>query len=397
MAQAQKHEEEAAAAAKQAIQAALTATENAQMAQDAVGKGPYIGENGHWYLYDTTANLHLDSGISSYGSEGKSPYIGTDGYWYQWDQTDGIYQKTDVQAQGPKGEAGGVTSVNGILPDASGNVMISDGIFNADEIEETDGADFCFHHRKGISGIGREISSTALCLSGQRYNADDSATYTNPSDRYVADRFRSGGTGTVQPNARGYGADIAGTITMQYWMEKADFVRMPDPVTVYYSVDGVMQNVCTDKASVPLDNNGNACIFSLTVTNALLDWVSLYPGRPVRPCAQEWVLCQRYYQKYTLSLPPVKENTTAALYAMPRIRFPEPMRVAPTATYTARDGSSGISYYSTHDNVPTVTPSGFSIIDTRTAKIVFALPSGVTISPGDFLYTNLTLDAEIYG
>lgn len=77
--------------------------------------------------------------------------------------------------------------------------------------------------------------------------------------------------------------------------------------------------------------------------------------------------------------------------------FPEPMRVAPTATYTARDGSSGISYYSTHDNVPTVTPSGFSIIDTRTAKIVFALPSGVTISPGDFLYTNLTLDAEIYG
>lgn len=107
------------------------------MAQDAVGKGPYIGENGHWYLYDTTANLHLDSGISSYGSEGKSPYIGTDGYWYQWDQTDGIYQKTDVQAQGPKGEAGGVTSVNGILPDASGNVMISDGIFNADEIEET--------------------------------------------------------------------------------------------------------------------------------------------------------------------------------------------------------------------------------------------------------------------
>ena len=194
----------------------------------------------------------------------------------------------------------------------------------------------------------------------------------------MADRFRSGGTGTVQPNAWGYGADIAGTITMQYWMEKADFARMPDPVTVYYSVDGVMQNVCTDKASVPLDNNGNACIFSLTVTDAVL-------------------YHQRYYQKYTLSLPPVKENTTAALYAMPRIRFPEPMRVAPTATYTARDGSSGISYYSTHDNVPTVTPSGFSIIDTRTAKIVFALPSGVTISPGDFLYTNLTLDAEIYG
>ena len=396
LAQAQKHEEEAAAAAKQAIQAALTATENAQMAQDAVGKGPYIGENGHWYLYDTTANLHLDSGISSYGSEGKSPYIGTDGYWYQWDQTDGIYQKTDVQAQGPKGEAGGVTSVNGILPDASGNVMISDGIFNADEIEETMARIFVSPQERDKWTRPGDLINGSLSV-WQRYNADDSATYTNPSDRYVADRFRSGGTGTVQPNARGYGADIAGTITMQYWMEKADFVRMPDPVTVYYSVDGVMQNVCTDKASVPLDNNGNACIFSLTVTNALLDWVSLYPGRPVRPCAQEWVLCQRYYQKYTLSLPPVKENTTAALYAMPRIRFPEPMRVAPTATYTARDGSSGISYYSTHDNVPTVTPSGFSIIDTRTAKIVFALPSGVTISPGDFLYTNLTLDAEIYG
>ena len=95
-------------------------------------------------------------------------------------------------------------------------------------------------------------------------------------------------------------------------------------------------------------------------------------------------------------MPPIKENTNAALYDMPRFNFPTPMRVAPTAKYVDRSGNSGISYYSTHNNVPTVTPSGFTVITDRVAKIVFAMPSGVTMALGDYVYTNLTLDAEIY-
>ncbi len=90
----------------------------------------------------------------------------------------------------------------------------------------------------------------------QRYNANDSTTYTNPDELYVADRFRSNGTGTVKPNARGYGADITGTVTMQYWMEKSDFALLPDPVVVYYSVGGEMQSTSTAKTSVPTDSDG---------------------------------------------------------------------------------------------------------------------------------------------
>ena len=115
-----------------------------------------------------------------------------------------------------------------------------------------------------------------------------------------------------------------------------------------------------------------------------------------RPYAEEMALCQRYYQTHELSLPPIKENTTAAIYAMPRINFPTPMRVAPTAKYVGRSGNSGLSYYSTHSNVPNISPSSFTAITNRVIKIVFSMPSGVTMALGDYVLTNLTLDAEIY-
>lgn len=411
LAQAQKYGEEAAIAAQQAVESAASAKQDAQFAQEAVGKGPYIGENSHWFLYDATAQAHLDSGISAYGAEGKSPYIGEDGYWYQWDQTNGIYQKTEIQAQGPKGETGGVVSVNGVMPDGFGNVDVEAGVvsvfgrsgvvtaqsgdYTADEIAQTASRVFVSPQEKAKWNSPGDIINGTLSV-WQRYNASDSTTYTDPDNAYVADRFRASGTGTVKPNERGYGADITGTITMQYWMEKTDFALLPDPVIVYYSVDGVMQSVSTPKSSVSTDSDGNGCVFSQAITDQTLDWVSLYPGRPVRPYAQELALCQRYYQTHELSLPPIKENTTAAIYAMPRINFPTPMRIAPTAKYVGRSGNSGLSYYSTHSNVPNISPSSFTVITDRVAKIVFTMPSGVTMALGDFVYTNLTMDAEIY-
>ena len=411
LAQVQKYGEEAAFAAEQAVESAAAAEENAQAAQDAVGKGPYIGENGHWFLYDTESKTQLDSGVSSYGAEGKSPYIGTDGYWYQWNQVNGIYQKTEILARGPKGDTGGVASVNGILPDSNGNVEVQAGVasvfgrtgavtaqegdYDAGQIDETSSRVFVSPQEKAKWNIPGDLINGTLSV-WQRYNADDSTTYTNPDELYVADRFRSNGTGTVKPNARGYGADITGTVTMRYWMEKSDFALLPDPVVVYYSVGGEMQSTSTAKTSVPTDSDGNACVFSQAITNQTLDWVSLYPGRPVRPYAEELALCQRYYQTHVLSLPPIKENTNAALYAMPRFNFPTPMRVAPTAKYVDRNGNSGSTYYSTHSNAPNFTPSAFTVITDRVAKIVFAMPGGVTMALGDFVYTSLTLDAEIY-
>ena len=297
--------------------------------------------------------------------------------------------------QGPKGDAGGVASVNGIFPDASGNVEVQTGASSADDIEETASRVFVSPQEKAKWNSPGDIINGTLSV-WQRYNASDSSTYTNPSNAYIADRFRANGNGTVKPNERGYGADITGTITMQYWMEKTDFALLPDPVIVYYSVDGVMQSVSTPKSSVSTDSDGNGCVFSQAITDQTLDWVSLYPGRPVRPYAEEMALCQRYYQTHELSLPPIKENTNAALYAMPRFNFPTPMRVAPTAKYVDRSGNSGLSYYSTHSNAPNISPSGFTVITDREAKIVFTMPSGVTMALGDFVYTNLTLDAEIY-
>lgn len=38
----------------------------------------------------------------------------------------------------------------------------------------------------------------------------------------------------------------------------------------------------------------------------------------------------------------------------------------------------------------------FTSISNTVAKIVFSLPSGITLALGDFVFTNLALDAEIY-
>lgn len=44
---------------------------------------------------------------------GRAPYIGENGHWFQWDNTQAIYVDSQIEAQGPVGPAGGVNSVNG--------------------------------------------------------------------------------------------------------------------------------------------------------------------------------------------------------------------------------------------------------------------------------------------
>ena len=99
-----------------------------------------------------------------------------------------------------------------------------------------------------------------------------------------------------------------------------------------------MQSTSTAKTSVPTDSDGNACVFSQTITNQTLDWVSLYPGRPVRPYAEELALCQRYAAVYR-----VKNGNTLLFpgYGMSETSFrftaqlPTPMRTKPTVTGTS--------------------------------------------------------------
>ena len=246
-----------------------------------------------------------------------------------------------------------VKTVNGTGPDSNGNVEVQAGVasvfgrtgavtaqegdYDAGQIDETSSRVFVSPQEKAKWNIPGDLINGTLSV-WQRYNADDSTTYTNPSNAYIADRFHSNGTGTVKPNARGYGADITGTVTMQYWMEKSDFALLPDPVVVYYSVGGEMQSTSTAKTSVPTDSDGNACVFSRAITNQTLDWVSLYPGRPVRPYAEELALCQRYAVIYrvkngsTFLFPGYGMNATSSRFTA---QLPTPMRTKPTVTGTS--------------------------------------------------------------
>ena len=271
------------------------------------------------------------------------------------------------------------------------------GASSADDIEETASRVFVSPQEKAKWNSPGDIINGALSV-WQRYNASDSTTYTNPSNAYIADRFRANGTGTVKPNARGYGADITGTITMQYWMEKTDFALLPDPVIVYYSVDGVMQSVSTPKSSVATDSDGNGCVFSQAITDQTLDWVSLYPGRPVRPYAEELALCQRYAAVYR-----VKNGNTLLFpgYGMSETSFrfmaqlPTPMRTKPTVTGTSLTAGA-TAPGALARNLSDVTV----VADAGNTLMVQGTTSGLTAGGLYFLRIPngkyMLLDAEIY-
>lgn len=59
-----------------AIQAALDA---AELATEAAGRSPYIGENGNWYIWSSDASDYVDSGIAATGPEGRPGRDGMDG------------------------------------------------------------------------------------------------------------------------------------------------------------------------------------------------------------------------------------------------------------------------------------------------------------------------------
>lgn len=298
-----------------------------------------------------------------------------------------------------------VKTVNGTGPDASGNVEVQTGASSADDIEETASRVFVSPQEKAKWNSPGDIINGTLSV-WQRYNASDSTTYTNPNNAYIADRFRANGTGTVKPNGRGYGADITGTITMQYWMEKTDFALLPDPVIVYYSVNGEMQSTSTAKASIQTDSDGNACIFSQAITNQTLDWVSLYPGRPTRPYAEEIVLCQRYYWVTSVTNGGSSNNpqiatgiTGAGGYAYFSLHLPTNMRANPTILYSAsgfdvyngtHNPPTGIFYYGSTDQKDDITLH-IKISVSTTAGGAAVLQFWQTVGKAYF-----ALDAEIY-
>lgn len=348
-----------------------------------------------------------------------------------------------------------VKTVNGTGPDASGNVEVQAGVasvfgrtgeviaqagdYNAGQIEETASRVFVSPQEKakwnGIPGENLVINGgMQIWQRGESLTGVGTDTYT--ADRLIMHETAAGAFTVEKYNDPEMGLCAKITCTTAGWINLGTVVEL---VGVFPALTGSFYAKCSksfetttiisataydDAEKGKADTIGTSwqrVVFALSNVTAneklyftclrgggvevgdvfYLTGIKLEAGGQAtpfvpRPYAEEMALCQRYYQTHVLSLPPIKENTTAALYAMPRFNFPTPMRVAPTAKYVDRSGNSGISYYSTHNNVPTVTPSGFTVITDRVAKIVFSMPSGVTMALGDYVYTDLTLDAEIY-
>lgn len=125
----------------------------------------------------------------------------------------------------------------------------------------------------------------------QRYNAGDTTTFTNPVNKYIADRYRANGTGTMKPVASG--AEIVGTLNIKYILEASEFEKLNGKTsTRSWSENGVVQKetfVCN-----------SAIIFDKTITNKILNFVKIELGEiatPLspRPYGEELALCQRYY------------------------------------------------------------------------------------------------------
>lgn len=87
-----------------------------------VGRAPYIDEHtGRWMQWNNECGEYVDSGFDAQGPRGDQGEKGERG-----DKGDrGEKGETgDTGPQGPPGPAGSVMSVNGVFPDASGNVEI---------------------------------------------------------------------------------------------------------------------------------------------------------------------------------------------------------------------------------------------------------------------------------
>lgn len=331
-----------------------------------------------------------------------------------------------------------VKTVNGTGPDASGNVEVQTGASSADDIEETASRVFVSPQEKekwnGLPGENLVINGGMQIW--QRGESLTGGGYTYTADRLIMYETAGGAFTVEKYNDPEMGLCAKITCTAAGWINLGTVVEL---VGVFPALTGSFYAKCSKSfenttviSAISYDDEKKGqkdtistswqrVVFALSNVTAngklyftclrgsgvkagdifYLTGIKLEAGGQAtpfvpRPYAEEMALCQRYYQTHELSLPPIKENTNAALYAMPRFNFPTPMRVAPTAKYVDRSGNSGLSYYSTHNNVPTISPSNFTVITDRVAKIVFAMPSGVTMALGDYVYTNLTLDAEIY-
>lgn len=81
---------------------ARSAEKDANRAEAALGKGPYIGENGNWFVWNAAAGAYVDTGRFSGGN---APYIGANGNWFIGTEDSGVSATGPVGPSGPQGPA----------------------------------------------------------------------------------------------------------------------------------------------------------------------------------------------------------------------------------------------------------------------------------------------------
>lgn len=87
-----------------------------QIEDSLTNSAPRINVAGRWEIWDIHTSEWVDTGIEA---SGKGPYIGSDHYWYVWDAAQNAYVKTAYTAA-----INGISAVNGIFPDATGNLTL---------------------------------------------------------------------------------------------------------------------------------------------------------------------------------------------------------------------------------------------------------------------------------
>lgn len=225
----------------------------------------------------------------------------------------------------------------------------------------------------------------------QRYNASDSTTFTNPSNKYVVDRYRSSGTGTVKPVASGM--EILGTINTRYVLEDADFQKLNGKtLTRSWSENGVIQKetfVCN-----------SAIIFDKTITNKTINFIKIEIGDIATPFsprsyAEELAMCQRYYYT-TVAIQRVMLRVGGdGHYLFGNYSFPTSMRIVPSLSFQTNGVLNQIR--KTKDGaLVTLTGhiTGFSWIGNSGLSGI--VTTGDLLVLGEDYDFYLTLDAEIY-
>ena len=127
-----------AALRDQAAASAAASDASADRAENAAARGPYIGEDGYWYIWNNTAGSYENSGQFS---GGEAPYIGSNGNWYIGAEDSG------VSATGPRGPQG--VSVTEVKQTTTSN---EDGGSNIVTVTLGDGSKATFTVKNGSKG-----------------------------------------------------------------------------------------------------------------------------------------------------------------------------------------------------------------------------------------------------